>query len=80
MARLVDSTLGGYGQYRLSHPHPGGLCGEWSWHFGVVCKVHCIVAARPLAGKRQPDLIKGEMHNMQLEHQPEDYQEPGIKC
>eukprot|EP00983_Pelagomonas_calceolata_P132622 1161888-Pelagomonas_calceolata.AAC.2 len=40
----------GDGQYRLSHPHPGGLCGGLSQHLEVGCTAHFVVAVRLLAG------------------------------
>eukprot|EP00983_Pelagomonas_calceolata_P094750 1157921-Pelagomonas_calceolata.AAC.7 len=40
----------GYGQYRSSHSHPEGLCGECSQHLEVVCTVLCVVAVRLLTG------------------------------
>eukprot|EP00983_Pelagomonas_calceolata_P031077 976148-Pelagomonas_calceolata.AAC.1 len=57
-ASLVDlrgstpslKTDPGYGQYRKSHPHPEGLCGELSWLLKIVCTIYCVVAVRLLAG------------------------------
>eukprot|EP00983_Pelagomonas_calceolata_P098279 1158329-Pelagomonas_calceolata.AAC.14 len=37
---------------RYSHPHSGGLCGEWSRHLEIVCMVYRVVAAGLLDGNQ----------------------------